>query len=163
MGDPFLRPVGKSSAPDRELFVAEVTDLGEWPETLDLSASAFVAFTAVDAHGVPWEALVQLGRKLVQQGCVYLCAWGPDCGRVHDAIDIAAIELSPAVGHVMTTWHDDEPLDDALYFSLFDAWDEEGKASAVIALTAPQWREEIERRLRDSEGLRRELLAAEDR
>lgn len=156
-----LRRVGHSEAPDRDLYIAEVADLAVWPEAFAEPAGEFVAFAAFDATNVSSDDLGGFAAKLVRQGCVYLCAWGPGCERMHDAVDLADINANGPEGTVMTTWHDDEPLDEALYFALFTALTEP-EPSAVLALTAPTWSAKVERRLRDSEGLRRELLAMEE-
>ncbi|MDP9225010.1 MAG: hypothetical protein M3P18_14420, partial [Actinomycetota bacterium] len=57
-------------------------------------------------------------------GCEYVCAWGTDCGRVHDLFDDAYVGLttysSPPL--MISTSHADETLPEALYFALSRAF-----------------------------------------
>ncbi|MBH9577694.1 DUF7684 family protein [Inhella proteolytica] len=59
---------------------------------------------------------------LFKAGCRYLVAWGKDCSGWDDAMDwtcLEACKFSASMGpdFVMTTWHDDEPLFEALAFA----------------------------------------------
>jgi hypothetical protein len=56
---------------------------------------------------------------------VYVCAWGPDCEKVHDAIDRVIIQRNPdetAKNVVITTWHGKDPISEAVWFFLNCAW-----------------------------------------
>ena len=55
-------------------------------------------------------------------------AWGPDCERVHDIIDEEDIGPNPPPTMdrvVMTTWHDDKSLAEAIWFVLHNSWPDE--------------------------------------
>lgn len=56
----------------------------------------------------------------MHRGLVYFCAWGNRCEAVHDAVDRANIEYHHGVitpdNIIMTTWHQDEPLEEASWF-----------------------------------------------
>ncbi len=59
---------------------------------------------------------------LVDGGCLYVVAWGTECEKWHDAVDWAVLETFdygdiPDDKFVMTTWHADEPLTEALWFA----------------------------------------------
>lgn len=61
-------------------------------------------------------------RWLVDGGCLYAVAWGAECEEWHDAVDWAVLETFdfgdiPDDRFVMTTWHADEPLSEALWFA----------------------------------------------
>lgn len=61
-------------------------------------------------------------RWLVNGGCLYVVAWGVECEKWHDAVDRAVLETFdfgdiPDDKFVMTTWHSDEPLSEALWFA----------------------------------------------
>jgi hypothetical protein len=62
--------------------------------------------------------MARFSESLLSQGAVYLLCWGPDCERVHDIIDDTLIGEAEPIPRfdtsIMTTWHDREPLDDAL-------------------------------------------------
>jgi hypothetical protein len=66
--------------------------------------------------------MVDFATALIRSGARYVCCWGPDCERLHDCFDEAEGALSgwdaSDGSHVMTTWHDDEPLEEALWFAL---------------------------------------------
>jgi hypothetical protein len=59
---------------------------------------------------------------LLDAGCVYFCCWGPGCERVHDIIDEEdSKDGLPVVDNestIMTTWHDDESLEESVWFAL---------------------------------------------
>jgi hypothetical protein len=66
-----------------------------------------------------WQARVS--EWLVQFGCLYMVAWGIRCSSWDDSVDIAALEKydycdAPEAEFVMTTWHESEPLSDALFY-----------------------------------------------
>jgi hypothetical protein len=60
-----------------------------------LPGARFVLFLAWDARGVPDETIFTLAQRLVRAGLSYIVAWGPDCERVHDVFDDAAIVENP--------------------------------------------------------------------
>ncbi len=57
----------------------------------------------------------------------FICAWGPDCERVHDIFDEVLLELhmKQSWPHVMTTWHDRESLHEALWYALNSTYPDE--------------------------------------
>ncbi|HEX7821826.1 MAG TPA: hypothetical protein VF463_14550 [Sphingobium sp.] len=59
---------------------------------------------------------------LVETGCLYFIAWGVACEAWHDAVDWANLNVFdfgdiPDDRFIMTTWHDKEPLSEALWFA----------------------------------------------
>ena len=71
-----------------------------------------------------WQAAVS--KWLIDSGCVYAIAWGNMCKSWHDNIDDASLIKFdwgdiPDDQHVMTTWHDDEPLDEVMWFAFHAA------------------------------------------
>jgi hypothetical protein len=81
----------------------------------------FTCFCAMDARNTPANEIGKFCVSLLQLGCAYLCAWGQDCGRVHDIMDEEIVGDNPPKsdwGDVMTTWHSEESIEDALYFFL---------------------------------------------
>lgn len=58
---------------------------------------------------------------LVQNGCLYMMAWGEDCIAWDDSVDVANLEAFnwediPKDKSVVTTWHDDEALSEVFWF-----------------------------------------------
>ncbi|MEW6073379.1 MAG: hypothetical protein AB1726_12410 [Planctomycetota bacterium] len=86
------------------------------------------------------EDVSALIEPLLRAGASYFVCWGPDCERVHDIID-ETLSYSgndfgvPDESCIMTTWHDSEPLREALRFFLANCWPEEHyEDSTTVAL-----------------------------
>jgi hypothetical protein len=63
-------------------------------------------------------------RRWIDAGVGYMCAWGPASSELDDLFDYATFlpELgTPVAFTLMTTWHDDEPLERALWFAFYSA------------------------------------------
>jgi hypothetical protein len=155
-----VRRVG--SVPGRQLYAG--SDLTDWPADLK---EPFVAVTALDARERSDEQLRDLARVLLDRGCVYACAWGPDAGRVEVAFDLVSIEAEdagrPYVSDVvMTTAHENEALDEALWFAVYTAFAAEVEVGAVVAVSDETWIREVEARLADPGQLMEDVLARDD-
>lgn len=66
-----------------------------------------------------WRDLVS--AWLVESGCLYVMAWGLDCGAWEHAVDTAVLEAFdygqiPDDSFMMTTSHEDEALEEAFWF-----------------------------------------------
>ncbi|RYF31484.1 MAG: hypothetical protein EOO38_31570 [Cytophagaceae bacterium] len=64
----------------------------------------------------------EVASWLVESGCLYFIAWGVACEAWHDTVDWTVLEAFnfndiPDDRFVMTTWHDKEPLSEALWFA----------------------------------------------
>lgn len=63
-------------------------------------------------------------RELVRAGCLYAMAWGRDCQLWHDCVDEVRYNPAPDEGDdflIMTTWHDNEPLEETFWFAAMAA------------------------------------------
>src|SRR5689334_494931 len=72
-----------------------------------------------------WQAKVS--SWLVKSGCLYMMAWGKECGTWDDSVDYANLERFnhgdiPDENFVMTTWHADETLIEVFWFSKHSAF-----------------------------------------
>jgi hypothetical protein len=77
-------------------------------------------------HAVTPEWQDKVSNHLVDAGCLYMMAWGVDCSAWDDAFDWANImkfigEEIPEDKFLITTWHDDETVDEVFYFCKFIA------------------------------------------
>jgi hypothetical protein len=91
----------------------------------------FKAVVIIDADVHPdWQ--YEVSKWLVLSGCRYMMAWGRECGAWDDSVDWAALEVfnyyeGKEIGKdpdfVMTSWHEDEPLEEALAFCHHSASD----------------------------------------
>ena len=64
---------------------------------------------------------------LVGSGCLYMMAWGPGCRSWDDSVDwanLTAFDFAdiPDDRFVMTTWHENEPLEEVFWFAGFCAF-----------------------------------------
>lgn len=71
-----------------------------------------------------WRDIVS--KWLVDTGCLYMMAWGQDCSLWDDSVDTAnliAFNWSeiPEDNFVMTTWHENETLEDVFWYAKFAA------------------------------------------
>jgi hypothetical protein len=143
--------LGHDGVSDRDLFLLALPRSEDLPGSLSLATSRFVCLLAWDARAASTDEIATLARRLLNAGAVYVCAWGPDCERVHDIIDKASVGPNPdsgTYGVVMTTWHDSEPLAEVLGFVLTAAWPDEAYeddcgCTIGIAIGSPQWTDEI--------------------
>ncbi len=89
------------------------------PKIADLSP--FRAVVVVEGEVLPeWQWLVS--HWLVRSGCLYMMAWGTHCSTWDDSVDMANMEIFkfgeiPEHRFVMTTWHENEPLQEVFWFS----------------------------------------------
>ena len=76
-------------------------------------------------HGAEWasEARCDLARALIRSNCRYVVCAGAECEVWHDTVDEVFVseyldqpEIVQDERHVMTTWHEDEPVDDVAFF-----------------------------------------------
>ena len=85
---------------------------------------------------------------LVRSGCLYMVAWGIKCTTWDDSVDhsmLAAFnyEEVPDEKFVMTTWHEDEPLGEALWFARHCAFHPDVELEHTLLVhIAPQARAE---------------------
>jgi hypothetical protein len=81
----------------------------------------FRAIVIVEQSVTPaWR--IQLSDWLVASGCIYAVAWGEECHAWDESIDQASLaqhnyEPTPDDRFVMTTWHEDETIDEAFWFA----------------------------------------------
>jgi len=66
-----------------------------------------------------WQPLAS--TWLINSGCLYMMAWGKECSSWDDSVDFANgeefnFEGIPDDKFVMTSWHEDEDLDEVFFF-----------------------------------------------
>lgn len=112
--------LGRDDVSERDLLLLHVGSSQAISTSLKVSAQHFVCLLAWDCEQETVDEISRVAEVLLGSGCVYFCTWGGGCERVHDIIDeIISADPDPASdSNVMTTWHDNETLDDALWFFL---------------------------------------------
>jgi hypothetical protein len=129
----------------------------QWPTAPEIPSRRFRLFVAADITNLDAKIVAEFGRAALRNGTVYFCVWGPDCERFHDIVDelIAADDQGERLfagprkeDTVMTTWHKDETLEEALDFFLNLASPTEGFQAGSnfwvsICINNPKWAEGI--------------------
>lgn len=106
---------------DRQIWLLELDTLPATLDLDDLHQQKFVCLCVMDASPISSDALAGFCSQLIDRGCAYFCAWGPDCERLHDIMDQRVIGDNPPetdIGCLMTTWHARESLAEAVDFFL---------------------------------------------
>ena len=158
----------KNQAPfDRKVFSLSIPNLESFPSHLELPSQHFVLFLACDAKGIDIDIIWNFANLMIAKRVAYLCAWGEDCERVHDIFDEALvlreIEENQTYPHVMTSWHTDDSLDEALRFMLYSAYPDDELTNTcgvvlVVSVANEEWKAHIQKRLSNIELLNAEYL-----
>ena len=158
----------------RDLYLARLGALEEWPAAVDLGSRYFTLFLAMDARPLPEDSITEFARTLLDQGLAALDAWGPESDRVHTLFDLAKIDKELASGlptpfdlHVMTNSWEKETLCGSLWFAVISAWPspgfEEGwRSRLAIVVDQPEWADQVERWLSDLQLLDEDAAAEDD-
>ena len=120
--------LGYDPASQRSLYLLSAetaTDITRQP--LTMPGDPFACILVWDAAAESVNTIAAVTEALLRAGCIYLCTWGSDCERVHDICDENLVEMTLSdepvdlgTDCVMTSWHDAEPLQEALRFFLCD-------------------------------------------
>jgi hypothetical protein len=105
--------------PAKKVHLCVASSLEELPTLVEGRPSKFVLFVAADALSVGDEGIRSVAAKLLAQGMVYLCVWGPDGARVEDLTDRVTIERNPnetEADVVVTVWQAKHSLEEAVWF-----------------------------------------------
>ena len=144
------------SVSDRDLYFLPIRASNSFPESISIPSQNFAVFLALDATGLDHTLISSIALPLLRAGAVYFCCYGPDCERVHDIIDeeIFNLELEKDSSVIMTSWHDDETLLDALWFFVFNSFPDNKyfdtcKAGVAISCGNSAWDDQIIDGLKD--------------
>jgi hypothetical protein len=135
----------------RAVRAAHAKSLGEAVSQLRASSKHFVLLIASDTRGIPGAVLVDFAADLIRAGATYVCCWGPDCERFHDCFDEADDVVNGRASNsrvLMTTWHADECLEEALWFALnstvpSSAYLETTNSVFVLSIGEDRWAERV--------------------
>lgn len=151
--DNHLREHGFDTVRERWLFSIGLSSPSALPRPLDLPPGNFACLLAWDSRGVPPDAVSAFVEPLLRAGASYFVCWGPDCERVHDMIDEMVSSPGrefgvPEGSCIMTTWHDSEPLREAIWHFLVNSWpdpryQESTHLGLAVSIGCPAWAAEI--------------------
>lgn len=165
-----IEHVGFDPDNERQLYVVEVANPEDLPRTFNFAGKFSTMLVVWDATAVPADVIRRCARQLIDAGGVYFCTWGPDCERVHDLIDQEWVGdgFTPATDPtLMTTWHENYSLADAIWFAMhvalpIDLYFEECRSVVVICIGCPHWAAEIRSAFSDSKRFSDELLGPDE-
>ena len=90
--------------------------------SLPFPMGPYVCLLWANVPNVPADQRRRLCTELIASGCRYLVCGGHECEAWHDTADDAYLAVDPSGVspdvHVMTTWHEGEPLKDVVFFFL---------------------------------------------
>ena len=132
--------------PRRDVYLCSSESIESLLGQITTTSRHFGLLLALDARSIEADQIGQIAETLLVKDLAYLCAWGPDCERVHDIFDEVALSgnLEQNESVVLTTWHTDEPLEETLWFFVNSAFpDDEYEGTCnewIIALIGhPEW------------------------
>lgn len=146
----MIRDYGFDSSIERRLFSLDAST-AEAVASAPLPAGHFACLLVWDARGASVDTISSVVEPLLRAGASYVVCWGPDCERVHDIIDEIASHPNfgaPPDSCIMTTWHPDVPLGEALWFFLSCSTPDEHyadstRAALAISIGSSAWAREI--------------------
>lgn len=154
-----MEAVGIERIFGRPLFLARLT---EW-QWEPCECDRFTLLIAADASTVTDAVIRTYAYEALTDGCEYVCAWGPDCERVHDRFDDTHLGLKTHTPQplMVSTSHAEETLPEALYFALTlafpgsDALRPGSDRAPVVLAVEDRWIVEVRALVADQEELGR--------
>ena len=114
-----LTDYGLELSRNRRVYGIHCAKFEDLPAAIAIASPRFVLLVAADGGHIT--GIDDTLRRLLDIGCVYLCAWGPQCEQLDDDMDHVVLrqELDGAAKRtIMTSWHSNESLDEAAEFAL---------------------------------------------
>ena len=110
----------------------------------DLGSKHFGCLLIWDATSATADDIYRVAEPLIRAGCVYFVCWGPDCEWVHDTIDELDPYFESSKGVIMTTWHNEQPLEETIWFFLNTMWPDAAfensfEASVAVVIGSNEW------------------------
>jgi len=157
----------KEELRNRSLFSLHLEHVQDISHLVDFPSHHFVCLIAWDSSKSSVEEISLLAKRLLDEGAAYVCTWGEDCERVHDIFDevlvMRGIDSGKEGNLIMTTWHSDEELFEAIYFALADSglpdcFECDSDAILGISIGSKFWAEEIHSTFSRPNEFRRSFL-----
>lgn len=117
----------------------------------------FKAIVVVESEvTVDWQ--YQVSHWLINRGCLCMMAWGKDCSSWDDSVDMANLERwnydeIPDHAFVMTSWHEDVPLEEVFWFAKYAAVsysDVEMSHTLILHISSTDQQEEFKAKYRNA-------------
>ncbi len=135
---------------DRVAYVGEVADFPDLLVPTNWPAGHFVLLLIADGSTWAQSHLAEWAEGVLHAGAVYVCCWGPGARFMEGAFDAAGRALEERAEEelpvVMTTSHEAESLDQALWFAASATWpaeeyEETCRSLVVVVVGNPTGRE----------------------
>lgn len=160
----IVQRIGRDDLFERDLYALDLSGCDDLPP-LDIG-TRFVCLLAWDARDATADQVAAVATWLLNAGVTYVCVWGPGCERVHDVIDEESAHRAAILNKdafVMTTWHVDEQLPEAIYYALACAVPDEAHihdchATIGISIGAVDWGQQIREAFTDARGFMQQHL-----
>lgn len=153
---------------ERQIFFLPLESLETLPSELRLPTPHFVLFLACDIERLSDDEVYNFAEKMILFGTAYMCAWGKGCIRVDDSFDTVCVmrEMNEEkqFPHIMTTWHTNESLDEALWFALNVAYPDEKfvnscASTLVVSVGNEEWNSHLQARLANLRQLNEDVIS----
>jgi hypothetical protein len=121
----MIEYIGKDPNLNRSMYILHLEDLDLVPDSSKLKY--FVVLLVEKIDNIDNKKVNSFITKLLDYGMVWLCTWGKNCELIHDITDEIYSNLDNSIKYIkdehsddtiMTTWHNDEKLENVLWFSL---------------------------------------------
>lgn len=120
----LVEKINRKDSFEREIIFISVSKI----EELDLKKlpeiSKYFTLFIANNEEVNIDKYLDKANELINSGLAHFCAWGNNCEQIHDLFDeeIVSLEIDQQSSIddnvIMTTWHKDESLKEALWFFL---------------------------------------------
>ncbi len=159
---------------NRDLFHLFIPEFEDFPKELKLPSKYFVLLFVGNVDLIAGEKLLSWADNLIDRGIAYFCAWGNDCQKAENAVDLACVkknndEEAEYYGKnyfVMTTSHKEDSLDEFLWFGLNLSYPDEKhekdcESNLVVVVENKDWNEQIIYRISDVQSFNKMMLEEE--
>ena len=95
---------------------------------MELPTKRTILLLAANFSTVNSALITQTAIELIERGLIYVLCWGDDCSRAEGAFDYGNVLWEEQTGndrHIMSTSHEQESFEEALWFCLYNAMPEE--------------------------------------
>jgi hypothetical protein len=142
-----IQRLGRAGIGDRENILVHLDHSDAPLPDLQLESQHFACLLVMDASKDP-HRYRQMLCELVRRGAVYVSSWGPGC---ETAPDIVYAPDFKSDWHMMVSWHQDDPLEEAV--SLFAAFPDASvidacRSSVAVVVGKDREAEEVRRLLK---------------
>ena len=112
---------------DRKIILISVSDIEEFNLSGLTKLSKYFTLFIANNKKVIVDKYSPKASELIKSGLAYFCAWGNECEKIHDIFDeeIVSLEIEQTWetdddNVIMTTWHKNESIKEALLFFLMN-------------------------------------------